>query len=145
MVDASVALKWVRPEVDSEAALALRDRLVAEAAPVHVPDLFWAETANVLWRLGRAAVLEPDDARAALEALRAAPLRTEAVEPLSGRALEIALETGATVYDAVYVALAELLGARLWTADDRLARAVTGTRWQAVVARLDDAPDDPSG
>ena len=44
VVDASVALKWVFDEPESEAAVALRDEeLVA-------PALWLAEAANALWR-----------------------------------------------------------------------------------------------
>jgi predicted nucleic acid-binding protein len=131
VIDASVGLKWVLPEPDSAAALALRDRLAGGGAAVYVPDLFWAETANVLWRLTRSGepLLEPVEARELVEALRAAPLSTVAVGPVAGRALEIACETGVTVYDAAYVAVAELRGARLWTADRRLLRSLAGSRW----------------
>lgn len=139
MIDASVALKWVLPEPDAAAALALRDRLRETGAPAHVPDLFWAETANVLWRLTRRPGngLEPEEAHGLLETLRAAPLATTTVGPLAGRALEIACATGGTAYDATYVAVAELRGARVWTADARLVRAVAGSGWEDLVVLLD--------
>lgn len=136
VIDASVGLKWVLPERGAAAALRLRDRLIESGAPVWIPDLFWPETANVLWRLTRGADqrLEAVEAREILEALRSAPLATVPAEPVTGRALEIACATGATAYDALYVAVAELKRARLWTADRRLLQALVGSRWEGRAA-----------
>jgi predicted nucleic acid-binding protein len=39
-----------------------------------------------------------------------------------------------TVYDAAYVAVAELRGARLWTADRRLLRSLAGSPWGALAS-----------
>lgn len=138
VIDASVGLKWVLPEPGSAAAVSLRGRLVEAGAPVYVPDLFWLEAGNALWRRTRGAepVLSAEEARELLEALRLAPLRSEPSGPVSGRALEIALATGATVYDAAYVALSELRGARFWMADARLAGQLGGTEWEGRVAVL---------
>lgn len=61
----------------------------------------------------------------ALGVYRDLPLVRHEHRPLLQRALE--LETF-SAYDAIYVALAERLGARLLTTDQRLARAVTSTR-----------------
>jgi len=56
VVDASVALKWVIPEVGAEAALALRaaDRLIA-------PDLIVAECANALWKMVSRGEMSPEE------------------------------------------------------------------------------------
>jgi predicted nucleic acid-binding protein len=137
VVDASVALQWVLPEPGAAAALALRERLRAEGVPAYVPELFWAETANALWRLSRRGTpLRAAEALEIFDVLRAAPLRSEPVARLAPRALEIACATGATVYDCVYIALAELRRVRCWTADRRLARVVAGTEWADVVRAL---------
>lgn len=132
MIDASVALKWVLPEADAEAAMALRAELVEAGAPVHVPDLFWLETASALWRLARGpeAPLSAEEARELFSVLRLAPLRSEPAGPLAERALEIALTAGTTTYDAAYVALAELRDARVWTADAALVQKLAGTAWE---------------
>lgn len=50
------------------------------------------------------------------------PLRRYRHEPLLGRI--VALRSNFSAYDATYVALAELLGVGLLTADDRLATSV---------------------
>ncbi len=53
------------------------------------------------------------------------PLRRFPTLPLMTRALE--LRANLTVYDAVYVALAEVLGYTLVTADKKMARSVGPT------------------
>lgn len=104
-----------------------------------MPDLFWAKTANVLWRLTRSprGALAAEEARRLLGTLRQAPLRTTAVGPLAGRALEIACAIGGAVYDATYLAVAELPAARLWTADASLVRAAAGSDWEDRVVLLE--------
>lgn len=138
VIDANVALKWVIPERGSDAAVALRERLARSGTPVYVPDLFWAETANVLWRLTRTrgTRLAAIEAQELLEILWTAPLVTDPVRPVSGRALEIACATGATAYDAAYVAVAELRAARLWTAHEGLVRSLAGSEWAERVSSL---------
>ena len=68
-VDASVALKWVIEEPDSDAAR----KLLAEDVLV-APDLLYIECANSLWRKVRRAQLDRDEARAAYAAIEAAPI-----------------------------------------------------------------------
>ena len=139
VIDASVALKWVLPEPGSAEADRLRSELVAAGAPVYVPDLFWPETSKALWRLARGAEpsLTAGEARELFAILRLAPVRTESVAPLSARALEIALATDLTTYDAAYAALAERTAATLWTADAVLARKLAGTEWAGRVTLLE--------
>jgi predicted nucleic acid-binding protein len=67
VVDASVGLKWVRPEVDSP----LAERLAGSDADLLVPDFWLNEVCNVLWLHVPRKLLTPDEAREALALLRA--------------------------------------------------------------------------
>jgi predicted nucleic acid-binding protein len=62
-----------------------------------------------------------EDARHALQLVLRLPLRLQPTELLVPAALEAALRQGLTVYDALYLVLADLLDATLVTADRRLA------------------------
>ena len=65
--------------------------------------------------------LTPAQAEAAFIVLQALPIRQLTVPAQRQRAWQIATEFGfATVYDATYLALAELQGCPFWTADKRL-------------------------
>jgi len=60
-------------------------------------------------------------AEVAFYKLQALPIQQISVSGQRKRAWEIAAEFGAsTVYDATYLALAELRGCEFWTADQRL-------------------------
>ena len=116
VVDASVAVKWLVPEVHSPAARAL----LREEAVLLAPDLIRAEVGNVLWKRWRRGDLGTAEVDAALEDFRRFPLEVHSSEPLLEGAWAIARESGLTVYDSLYVALAVTQQARLVTADRRL-------------------------
>ncbi len=131
VVDASVAAKWVLKELDSEPA-----RRVAREAEMLAPDLLWAELGNVLWRRQRLGELSPLDARGMLLTLRAVPVQTHSMFPLLPLALEIALAIGHSIYDCIYLALADREDCRVVTADRRLQNAVASGPMAASVIGL---------
>ncbi len=131
VVDASVGIKLCIAEPLSDRADALL-ALAAADSPTRffVPDLFYVECANILWkhvgRLGH----PPDKAGKDIEKLRALRLlRTPTVDLLVD-ALPIALAQAISAYDACYVALAQREGVRLVTADDALVRKMSGSPFQ---------------
>lgn len=85
------------------------------------PEIVDLEVAAAWRRAARAGRLEVRRARQALDDLAALPLDRAPHRPLMGRIWE--LRHNLSTYDASYVALAELAGARLLTADAALARA----------------------
>lgn len=103
----------------------LTERLVARlfepAVPLHAPHLLDVEVTQVLRRYESRGELTAARGTAALHVLTAFPVRRHAHVPLVGRAWE--MRHNLTAYDAVYVALAEVLGATLLTRDARLAAA----------------------
>jgi predicted nucleic acid-binding protein len=133
VVDASVAVKWVLKEPDSDAA-----RRIADRAELLAPDLLWAELGNVLWRHQRSGELTPTDARDLLFTLRAVPVRTYALFPLLPLALEIAVTIGHSIYDCIYLALADQEDCRVVTADRRLQNAVASGPMAGSVMALTD-------
>lgn len=137
VVDASVAIKWYVPEVHSEAAARVLDEQ-AKGVRLQVPDLFFPEFGNILWKKVRIGELD----RAVVEEISAAllevPKTVHRSETLLPSALNIALHTGRTVYDSTYLALAALLGCEVVTADERLYRSLANTRWAALLRWVED-------
>jgi predicted nucleic acid-binding protein len=86
--------------------------------------LVYAELGNALLSYVRAEKMTAGDASAALRIVVALPLRAHRLGELAPSALALAVETGLSVYDCCYAALAESLDAPLVTADRRLAGAV---------------------
>jgi predicted nucleic acid-binding protein len=124
VVDASLAVKWAVEEEYSEEALRLWDLCQARAEVVEAPPIFRPEVTNVLHRKARRGEMDLGEARRAAEYLVGAVAIGEP-PGLYGRAMDLAaaFRLGA-VYDSLYVALAELEGCEMWTADRRLVNAV---------------------
>jgi predicted nucleic acid-binding protein len=130
VVDASVAVKWFVPEDHSADAL----RLLAESFRRHVPVLLQTEVAQTLWKkVYQRSEIDAADARSVLRALHLTPLDVHAIKPLLEPAFEIALATGRTVYDSVYLALAVAVGCKLVTADRKLYNALQASTFAADV------------
>jgi predicted nucleic acid-binding protein len=134
VVDASVIIKWYVPEGDYEAARAMRTGETALAAP----DLLFAETANIVWKLVRRGEMTSSRGIEIIEEIVAAPFITVSNQSLAQDALDLAIATGLSAYDASYVALAIRLDKILITADERLVRKLTGTRSANQVRLLAD-------
>jgi len=132
VVDASVALKWVTFEADSERALHLK------GASLFAPDLLLAECGNALWWQVRTGAMRSDEAALAVAELVNAPLTLVPTATLIKDAYRLAVELDRTVYDCVYLALAVAQHARLVTADRRFQNAITRHRaYRESVVMLD--------
>jgi predicted nucleic acid-binding protein len=135
VLDVSVAAKWFLPPASEtlvpEARLLLKDYRDRKLRVV-VPDLFWLEAGNVLWKAARRGWLSLRSAEDALQTLEDWDFPTQPSRPLLRRAFAIATRYDRTVYDATYVALAIDSGFPLITADERLANALAAyapVRW----------------
>ncbi|MDR0593779.1 MAG: type II toxin-antitoxin system VapC family toxin [Bifidobacteriaceae bacterium] len=120
VIDASLLAEML---VGSPLGRVAEARLVAEG-DLNLPDIAGPQTASVArgWlRGGRVTAMR---AGQMIEDLAILPARVWPTIPLLGRAWE--LRDNATIYDAVYVALAERLGAKLLTGDGRLGRGLVG-------------------
>jgi predicted nucleic acid-binding protein len=100
---------------------AIETRLFDRSETLHCPHLLDVEVAQVIRRFERAREIEAERAQAAIDDLMAFPVRRHSHNFLLPRIWE--LRANFTAYDAVYVALAELLDATLLTHDRRLAAA----------------------
>jgi predicted nucleic acid-binding protein len=94
-------------------------RMIEEGRALAAPHLADVEVAQVLRRYIRGGEVDAERARAALDDLLDLPLARYPHAPLLARAFELRENT--TMYDAVYLALAEALGATLLTCDAALA------------------------
>ena len=119
VVDASVAVKWILPEADSDRAAVLRspdDDFIA-------PSLIFAEIGNAICKAVLRRDVEAQDATDMLRIAAAHYARIVPLEELGIRATELAIELRHPIYDCFYLALAERERAPLVTADARLLAA----------------------
>jgi predicted nucleic acid-binding protein len=121
VVDASVVVTALSD--DGADGDRVRDRLRGER--LVAPHLLDIEVASAWRRLAAVGHLDDRRARLALDDLRSLPLDRVPHTPLIRRCWE--LRNNLTLYDAVYVALAEMMDVVLLTADAKLAGAVGPT------------------
>lgn len=126
-VDASVALKRVLKEPDSDVARNLWQTWIDRGEVVIAPVLFRAETLSVVRQNVHRGLLTAEQGEAAYTVLE--NLGVEFLEP--GDLYRVAWQYAQrfnrpTVYDCCYLALAAIVGCEFWTADRRLANAVGG-------------------
>jgi len=134
VVDASVGIKIFLVEPMADRADHLFGSLSATPpARLYVPDLFYVECTNILWKYVRRFGYSPEAARQDVADLVRLPLLAVSMADLAENALGLALEHGITAYDAAYVALARRLTLPLVTADEALVRRLDGAgldvRW----------------
>jgi predicted nucleic acid-binding protein len=95
-------------------------QLLQEADEVVVPDLFFAELANVVWQYVTRMGLPLARGLEILDDAEALVTRSVPATTLWHRAVELAVEGRHPVYDTLFVALAEAEGTKLVTRDARL-------------------------
>ena len=125
VADASFALKLVLVEEDSRIALELWRDWVEQGEEIVAPRLFRAETMSGVRRRHYRRLLTQEQAEAAYSVLDG--LEIDLLEPSDtyGVARRFAEEFNRpNIYASCCLALAEIAGGELWTADRRLANAI---------------------
>jgi predicted nucleic acid-binding protein len=137
VLDTSVALKFYLPEEGHEKAVGLLEAAEAGAAELLAPGTILPEGFNAIAQQRRRGLLDEEDATGAWAKLLAAPVYTYAVEDLIERAAAIANETGAIIYDALFLALSEDTDTVMVTADGKLLRTLASTRYASLARPLE--------
>jgi len=123
VVDTSVTLAWYLQEEFSPAARAWQERLLGGQVRLLVPSLHYWEFANALRTLTVRQEIEEGAALEIWDLHLDSPL--EPAEPERHEVLKAAFAYGATVYDAVFIALAAAYDVTLLTAERTTTRWVT--------------------
>jgi predicted nucleic acid-binding protein len=118
VVDASALLDAL---LRTPAARAVEERLFEPSQTLHAPHLLDVEVAQVIRRYAANREIDAERGHTALGDLADFPLHRYPHDFLLPRVWD--LRNNLTAYDAVYVALAEVLDAPLLTRDKRLANA----------------------
>ena len=140
VVDASVAVKWCVSAQD-ELLVPQAEHLLASYRTGDmqflVPDLFWPELANALWKGVWKKKIDAAWAEKAYLEVRDLEIPTVESYEFVPKALQLAVRHQRTVYDCLYVALALQSQAELITADERLANALAAqfpVKWLGAVS-----------
>ena len=128
VIDASVAAKWIKPEVHSEYAA----HVLQGPYTLFAPDL--------LWKSVQRQEIAPGEAQEGLRVLLRYPITIVPGQSLITTALDIALHYQQTVYDALYVAMATSRDCQLVTADRALHSGLKNTPLQDHILWIEDVP-----
>jgi predicted nucleic acid-binding protein len=134
VLDASVALAWCFRDEQTDALLALQDRLVRTGA--FAPPLWPLEVLNRLLTAERRSRIDTGTRRELSLYLSRLPVRLEegtAEQAWTGVA-QLATQHGLTAYDAAYLELASRLGLPLATLDRQLIVAARASNVEALGA-----------
>lgn len=105
----------------------MRDTVEDGRAEMHAPGTMLPEAFNAFWQLHRRGELSREEVREGWELVSELSLTLYAPEDLIPRAVDITFETSAIIYDALFVALAEVMDTAVVTADGKLLKALEGT------------------
>ncbi len=119
VVDASVAAMWVLAEPYSDKA-----EILLGYDKCHAPSHWLAEAVNAVWGRCYRGGISAAQAEASAGLLLNAPVSVVPIPGLIKRAMAISLGTSVTIYDSLYLALAEQRDVRMVTADEALIRRV---------------------
>jgi predicted nucleic acid-binding protein len=123
-VDSSVVAKWILPEADSANARRLITDYAMRGDRLFVLDLCFAEVANAIWKRQHRRMIAAAESLSLLHQLLETPVQIHPSIHLLDSAMKIAATHARSVYDALFVALADDLRVTGITADEPL--------WQAV-------------
>lgn len=132
VLDTSVALKFYLPEEGHEEAVALLEAAEAGAPELLAPGTILPEAFNAIAQQRRRGLLDDEDSTGAWKKVLTAPVYTYAVEDLIERAAQIADETGAIIYDTLFLALAEDAQTVVVTADGKLLKTLKDTEYASL-------------
>lgn len=137
IVDASVVVKWLVTEDDSDrAAEVMRLPLVA-------PESLVPECLGALRKRVQRGLMFERDAVDAAHILARAGIAFEPVQPLAPAILELSLRLSLSTYDCAYLALAHKLEGVLITADQRLVSRCRQSDAADLAGRVQALAEDP--
>src|SRR5215467_12182730 len=124
LVDASVAVKWLIREDNTDEAR----RLLDPTYRLYAPDLFPVEVINTITRRVRRRELSSRDAVERIRVFNGIPVLLQDYRACLPAATSLALSYRQALYDCIYLGLAARMGLPYVTADERFINGVQTSR-----------------
>lgn len=125
VVDVCVAVKWFVHEKYSEKAATLLNGSYSLSAP----DYLLPEAGNVFWGKIRFQEISLEEGQQALTAIQNAPIQLVDSKLLLQDAFDLANQSGRSIYDCFYLALAIQEKCQMVTSDEKFFNALQNTAW----------------
>ena len=129
VIDASVVALWLLREPGYEAA----EQFALTEPVLTAPDLIVAEVGSVMLKHAKIGTVTMTDADLALNLFIAAPIEIIPSSLLISDALAIASTFGRSIYDSLYLALAQRTNIEFATGDERLVNAMRQQGWSGQI------------
>ncbi len=117
ILDASVIVKWFAEEISTDKALKLKEEYLSEKIDIIIPEFAFLEVLNSLR-------YKKNNERGLLKIskdLFNIDFKVEKInEIILNKAVSISMQYNITIYDSVYIALSQIYGCPLITADKEL-------------------------
>jgi predicted nucleic acid-binding protein len=133
VIDASVLVKLVVPEDNSDTMQALAALHRARTIRLLAPDFALTECANVLGRYARRTGTPQEDMQEAFQILCQLGVEEVGHRALVEEALTFAMQHDRSVYDVLYLVLALREGVSLITADERFVNALKSKSFPLIL------------
>jgi predicted nucleic acid-binding protein len=127
VLDTNVCIKQFIVDPLTPKANQLFDHLNDPSTEFFIPDLFYIECANALWKYVRANLYTSVQVHADLTDLKALRFRVTSTKDLMTEAVQIGLDYGVTAYDGCYVSLSRQVSAPLLTLDEKLVNSLAAS------------------
>lgn len=138
VLDASFIVKLFVEESGSRLAQSVLEAYEAGGHRLIAPAHAFAEVGAVFCRKVRLGAMEERQFEAALSAMTKR-IDLHAIDGLIGPAARLALQAGVSVYDTLYLVLAERAGAVFLTADRKLCEAMKESLYAPLILAVDAA------
>lgn len=144
VLDTNVCIKQFITDPLTSEVNQLFDHLSDPSSEFFVPDLFYVECANALWKYVRANLYTGEQVHADLTDLKALRFQVTSTKDLIAEAVQIGLEYGITAYDGCYIALSQQVDAPLLTLDERLVNALAASSFDVRLFTNFSVPPSPA-
>jgi len=134
VVDVCVAVKWFVPEKYSQEAAVLLNGSYSLMAP----DYLLPEAGNVFWKKIRFNEISLQEGQQALTAIQNAPMQLIDSKLLLQGAFDLANQSGRSIYDCFYLALAIQENCQMVPSDEKFFNALQNTGWAVSLAWIED-------
>ncbi len=138
VVDVCVAVKWFVPEIFSQEA----SRLLSGSYGLLAPDYLLPEAGNVFWKKIRFNEISLDEGQQALTAIQNSPMQFVDSKLLLQNAFDLANQSGRSIYDCFYLALAIRENCQMVTSDEKFFNALKNTAWAISLCWVEDLPEE---